>query len=150
MPKGNKKKILKYNSSEASLGETKTLAIAGGVGPQSGLSAGGSSLIGGMSDALVEGKTKQVFQSGNTARINSLLALGQQYYNVCRYADAKQICEQVYQSDAYRTDNLLLLGSIHFQLRNFSESIFYNQQAIRVDPHFAEAFGFGIFFESGL
>ena len=30
LPKGNKKKILKYNSSEASLGETKTLAIAGG------------------------------------------------------------------------------------------------------------------------
>ena len=44
-----------------------------------------------MSDALVEGKTKQVFQSGNTARINSLLALGQQYYNVRRYVDAKQM-----------------------------------------------------------
>ncbi len=139
MPKGNRNKLLKYSSSDASVGETKTLAVAGGSVPQTGLSTGGSSLIGG--GALVEGKTKQVFQSGNTARVNSLLALGQQYYNVCRYADAKQICEQVYQSDAYRTDNLLLLGSIHFQLRNFSESIFYNQQAIRVNPHFAEAFG---------
>lgn len=27
-----------------------------------------------------------------------------------------------------RVDNLLLLGAINFQLRNFSESIFYNQQ----------------------
>jgi protein O-GlcNAc transferase len=47
----------------------------------------------------------------------------------------------VYQSDAYRTDNLLLMAAIHFQLRNFSEAIFYNQQAIRVDPNFAEAYG---------
>jgi hypothetical protein len=39
--------------------------------------------------------------------------------------------------DAYRTDNLLLLGAVHFQLRNNSECIFYNQQAIRIDPNFA-------------
>jgi len=29
---------------------------------------------------------------------------------------------------------------VHFQLRNLSESIFYNQQCIRVDPNFAEAY----------
>ena len=58
MPKGNRNKLLKYSSSEASVGDTKTLAVAGGSVPQTGLSTGGSSLIGG---ALVEGKTKQVF-----------------------------------------------------------------------------------------
>ena len=79
--------------------ETMTLAVAGG-GPYT--QDGGSSVIGGLSTALGEGRTKQVFESGNIARINSLLTLGQQYYNVGRYADAKQVCEQIYQSDAYR------------------------------------------------
>lgn len=32
------------------------------------------------------------------------------------------------------------MGAIHFQLRNYSESVFYNQQCIRVDPNFAEAY----------
>ena len=143
--KGKKKGLLSYSASSTNNSldvediETKTLATAGGI---SSVNAnGGSSVIGGLSTALGEGKTKKVFEAGNTARINSLLTLGQQYYNVGRYADSRQVCEQVYQSDAYRTDNLLLLGAIHFQLRNFSESIFYNQQAIRVDPHFAEAYG---------
>lgn len=70
-----------------------------------------------------------------------LLALAHQQYNAGRYKDAHITCEQVYQTDAYRTDNLLLLGAVHFQLRNYSECIFYNQQAIRIDPNFAEAYG---------
>ena len=68
-----------------------------------------------------------------------LLALAHQQYNAGRYKDAHITCEQIYQTDAYRTDNLLLLGAIHFQLRNFSECIFYNQQAIRINPNFAGA-----------
>lgn len=72
---------------------------------------------------------------------NSLLQIGHQKYNTAMYTEALEICEQLYQSDAYRTDNLLLLGAVHFQMRNFSESIFYNQQCIRIDPNFAEAYG---------
>lgn len=93
------------------------------------------------SSVLGSGSTKRVAQSGNQARIGSLLTLARQYYKLGRYGDARNVCEQVYQTDAYRTDNLLILGALHFQLRNFSEAIFYNQQAIRVDPHLAEAFG---------
>lgn len=44
-----------------------------------------------------------------------------------RYKDAQALCESVYRQGAYRTDNLLLLGAVHFQLRNFSECILYNQ-----------------------
>jgi protein O-GlcNAc transferase len=141
--KRSKKALLQFSSGSANDDdvETLTLAVAGGGEQPQQIGGGGSSVLGGLSTALGEGRTKQVFESGNVARINSLLALGQQYYNVGRYADAKQVCEQIYQSDAYRTDNLLILGAIHFQLRNFSESIFYNQQAIRVDPNFAEAYG---------
>ena len=70
-----------------------------------------------------------------------LLTTAHQHYASGMYQEAQALCEQVYQSDAYRTDNLLLLGAIHFQLRNYSECIFYNQQSIRIDPNFAESYG---------
>ena len=69
-----------------------------------------------------------------------LLNKAQLLYNSGAYTDALTCCEKVYEADAYRTENLLLLGALHFQMRNFSESIFYNQQCIRVDPNFAEAY----------
>jgi tetratricopeptide (TPR) repeat protein len=61
-------------------------------------------------------------------------------YNQGQYQHALELCEACYELDACRTDNLLLLGAIHFQLRNYSESVFYNQQCIRVDGNFAEAY----------
>lgn len=61
-------------------------------------------------------------------------------YNGGHYQEALDVSQRVYELDAFRTDNLLLLGAIHFQLRNFSESIFYNQQCVRVDPNFAEGY----------
>ncbi|RHY66601.1 hypothetical protein DYB38_009598, partial [Aphanomyces astaci] len=70
-----------------------------------------------------------------------LLDKAHHHYNQGKYKDGVIVCEQLYEADAARTDNLLLLGALHFQLRNFSEAIFYNQQCIRIDPHFAEAFG---------
>ncbi|RHY25143.1 hypothetical protein DYB32_008500 [Aphanomyces invadans] len=63
------------------------------------------------------------------------------HYNQGKYNDGIAICDKLYDVDASRTDNLLLLGALHFQLRNFSEAIFYNQQCIRIEPQFAEAFG---------
>lgn len=69
-----------------------------------------------------------------------MLAVAHQQYNAGRYKDGLATCETIYQIDAYRTDNLLLLGAAHFQLRNFSECIFYNQQCIRINPGFAEAY----------
>lgn len=73
-------------------------------------------------------------------QMNEMMHKAQLLYNAGSYTDALSCCEKVYESDAHRTDNLLLLGAIHFQLRNFSESIFYNQQCIRVDANFAEAY----------
>ena len=43
-----------------------------------------------------------------------------------RYREAFAVCEKT--------------CLLHFQLRNFSEAIFYSQQAVRVDPTFAEAY----------
>ena len=75
--------------------------------------------------------SKQIFEQLNKAQL---------LYNAGTYSDALTCCEKVYEADAYRTENLLLLGALHFQLRNFSESVFYNQQCIRVDPNVAEAY----------
>ena len=74
------------------------------------------------------------------SRIHIMLNHAQNFYNSGQYKNALDICEQVYEIDAFRTDNLLLFGALHFQLRNFSECVFYNQQCIRVDPSFAEAY----------
>ncbi len=74
------------------------------------------------------------------ARVIQLQAKAHKLYSMGSYKEALECCELAYEADAYRTDNLLLLGAIHFQLRNFSESIFYNQQCIRVDPNFAEGY----------
>lgn len=73
-------------------------------------------------------------------RTPSLLTEAHRAYNAGLYLEALGHCESLYEIDAFRTDNLLLLGAIHFQLRHFSESIFYNQQCLHVDPGFAESY----------
>ena len=75
-----------------------------------------------------------------SARAGHILTKAHDSYNRGHYLEALSQSETLYELDAFRTDNLLLLGAIHFQLRNFSESIFYNQQCIRVDPNFAESY----------
>ncbi|CAK9000472.1 Probable UDP-N-acetylglucosamine--peptide N-acetylglucosaminyltransferase SEC (Protein SECRET AGENT) [Durusdinium trenchii] len=69
------------------------------------------------------------------------VAYAKRQYHAGNLREALNSCEQVYDQDTTRKDNLLLMGAIHYRMRNFSESIFYNQQAIRVDPNFAEAYG---------
>jgi Flp pilus assembly protein TadD len=73
---------------------------------------------------------------GIARRLSQALTL----YNLGSYVEALAACEEVYEADAFRTDNLLLLGAVHFQMRNFSEAIFYCQQCVRVDPNFAEGY----------
>mmetsp|Transcript_6862 Transcript_6862/g.21643 ORF Transcript_6862/g.21643 Transcript_6862/m.21643 type:complete len:104 (+) Transcript_6862:362-673(+) len=67
-------------------------------------------------------------------------------YDLGQYVEALQVAEKVYLLDAVghhsfiancyltcsqaRADNLLALGAINFQLRNFSEALFYNQQVV--------------------
>jgi protein O-GlcNAc transferase len=61
-------------------------------------------------------------------------------YCAGNYLGSLETCEGVYESVACRSDNLLLLSAIHFQLKNFPEAIFFSQQAIRIDPNCAEAY----------
>ncbi len=64
----------------------------------------------------------------------------QSLYKKCCYREAMKICETLYVARPSDTDNLILLGAVHFQLRNLSESIFYSQQCLRVDQTCAEAY----------
>ncbi|KAJ0393390.1 hypothetical protein ATCC90586_012241 [Pythium insidiosum] len=82
-----------------------------------------------------------IMMDAGAQRFHYLYNLAHQQYSMGYYQEALRLCEQLYESDAYRTENLLLLGALHFQLGNYSECIFYNQQCIRVDPNFAEAYG---------
>ncbi|TMW57793.1 hypothetical protein Poli38472_014396 [Pythium oligandrum] len=85
--------------------------------------------------------TDPMLMDASTQRFTYLYNMAHQQYSMGFYEEALRLCEQLYETDAYRTENLLLLGALHFQLGNYSECIFYNQQCIRVDPNFAEAYG---------
>lgn len=81
-----------------------------------------------------------VDETATDTKISKMISSSRKLYNNGNYKDALAMCEAVYTADAYRVDNLLLIGALHYQLRNLSEAIFYNQQCIRVDPNFAEAY----------
>lgn len=102
------------------------------LGENSGIDGLGSGSMG-MSQSVSASKAAEL-------KIKRTLDRAHKCFDVGRYLEAQEICDQVYETDAFRTDNLLLLGAVHFQLANYSESIFYNQQCIRVDPSFAEAY----------
>ena len=69
-----------------------------------------------------------------------LVSEAQQLFKISRYRESLKICETLYITRPSNIDNLVLLGAIHFQLRNLSESIFYSQQCLRVDQTCAEAY----------
>ncbi|XP_057871248.1 probable UDP-N-acetylglucosamine--peptide N-acetylglucosaminyltransferase SEC isoform X1 [Cryptomeria japonica] len=70
-----------------------------------------------------------------------LLALAHQKYKAGSYAQALEHSNAVYDKNPQRTDNLLLLGAIYYQLHDFDMCIAKNEEAIRIDPQFAECFG---------
>jgi len=87
-----------------------------------------------------ESRREVAVTSMSQGKLNRMLAQSISAYSQSKFLEAESIASQIYQVDACWLDNLLILSAIHFQLRNFSEAIFYSQQALRVDPEFAEAF----------
>ena len=79
-------------------------------------------------------------RTGESYALGGLIQRAQELYSAGNYLGALEICENVYELEACRTDNLLLLSAANFQLRKFSESVFYCQQAVRVNPSCAEAY----------
>ncbi|GJN21085.1 hypothetical protein PR202_gb08533 [Eleusine coracana subsp. coracana] len=69
------------------------------------------------------------------------MALAHQNYRSGKYREALEHGNIVYEKNPRRTDNLLLLGAIYYQLRNYDMCIAKNEEALAIDPHFAECYG---------
>ncbi|CAN4095950.1 unnamed protein product [Withania somnifera] len=72
---------------------------------------------------------------------DTLLALAHQNYKAGNYKQALEHSKTVYERNPQRTDNLLLLGAIYYQLHDFDTCIAKNEEALRINPHFAECYG---------
>uniref|UniRef100_A0A0E0CKN1 protein O-GlcNAc transferase n=1 Tax=Oryza meridionalis TaxID=40149 RepID=A0A0E0CKN1_9ORYZ len=69
------------------------------------------------------------------------LALAHQNYRSGKYKEALEHGNIVYEKNPWRTDNLLLLGAIYYQIRNYDMCIAKNEEALAIDPNFAECYG---------
>uniref|UniRef100_A0A0D9VG28 Probable UDP-N-acetylglucosamine--peptide N-acetylglucosaminyltransferase SPINDLY n=1 Tax=Leersia perrieri TaxID=77586 RepID=A0A0D9VG28_9ORYZ len=69
------------------------------------------------------------------------LALAHQNYRSGKYREALEHGNIVYEKNSRRTDNLLLLGAIYYQIRNYDMCIAKNEEALAIDPNFAECYG---------
>ncbi|KAL6345170.1 hypothetical protein AAG906_013654 [Vitis piasezkii] len=70
-----------------------------------------------------------------------LLALAHQSYKAGNYKQSLDHCNAVYERNSLRTDNLLLMGAIYYQLHDFDMCIARNEEALQIDPRFAECYG---------
>ncbi|XP_047070815.1 probable UDP-N-acetylglucosamine--peptide N-acetylglucosaminyltransferase SEC [Lolium rigidum] len=109
-----------------------------------GISAGpGAAAPGGPAPALllppvsVDARTKQLVAVDEEGH----LALAHQSYRSGKYSQALEHGNAVYEKNPRRTDNLLLLGAIYFQLRDYDLCIAKNEEALAIDPQFAECYG---------
>ncbi|XP_050221942.1 probable UDP-N-acetylglucosamine--peptide N-acetylglucosaminyltransferase SEC [Mercurialis annua] len=69
------------------------------------------------------------------------LALSHQMYKAGNYKQALEHSNTVYERSPLRTDNLLLLGAIYYQLHDYDMCIAKNEEALQIEPRFAECYG---------
>ncbi|WCJ43712.1 UDP-N-acetylglucosamine--peptide N-acetylglucosaminyltransferase 110 kDa subunit [Euphorbia peplus] len=69
------------------------------------------------------------------------LALSHQMYKAGNYKQALEHSNAVYERSPLRTDNLLLLGAIYYQLHDYDMCIAKNEEALQLEPRFAECYG---------
>ncbi|KAJ7978209.1 Tetratricopeptide repeat (TPR)-like superfamily protein [Quillaja saponaria] len=83
------------------------------------------------------------FNSHDTSEVDEDLNLtfAHQMYKTGNYKLALQYGNTVYEKNPLRSDNLLLLGAIYYQLHDFDMCIAKNEEALQIDPHFAECYG---------
>ncbi|KAK0599547.1 hypothetical protein LWI29_006221 [Acer saccharum] len=72
---------------------------------------------------------------------NMHMALAHQMYKSGNYKQALEHSNAVYDRSPLRTDNLLLLGAIYYQLHDYDMCIARNEEALRLEPRFAECYG---------
>ncbi|XP_010413233.1 PREDICTED: probable UDP-N-acetylglucosamine--peptide N-acetylglucosaminyltransferase SEC isoform X1 [Camelina sativa] len=69
------------------------------------------------------------------------LGLAHQLYKAGDFKQALEHSNMVYQRNPLRTDNLLLIGAIYYQLQEYDMCIARNEEALRIQPQFAECYG---------
>lgn len=69
------------------------------------------------------------------------LALAHQNYKAGKFKQALEHCNVIYEKNPQRTDILLLLGAIYYQLHDYEMCIARNEEALAIDPHFPECYG---------
>uniref|UniRef100_A0A6N2LX63 Uncharacterized protein n=1 Tax=Salix viminalis TaxID=40686 RepID=A0A6N2LX63_SALVM len=69
------------------------------------------------------------------------LELAHKLYKSGNYKQALEHSSTVYERSPQRTDNLLLLGAIYYQLQDYDMCIAKNEEALRLQPRFAECYG---------
>lgn len=73
-------------------------------------------------------------------KLASVLKIAHNLFDDAEYQKALDIVERIYKKNPSCADNLILLSAIHFQLRNFHESLFFAQQCITVKQSCSEAY----------
>ncbi|XP_048333026.2 probable UDP-N-acetylglucosamine--peptide N-acetylglucosaminyltransferase SEC [Ziziphus jujuba] len=99
--------------------------------------------VGGVSSSSSSSVNLRQSQALDSHEVNEdmLVALAHQKYKAGNYKQALEHSNSVYERNPQRTDNLLLLGAIHYQLHEFDMCIAKNEEALRINPHFAECYG---------
>ncbi|KAK8916346.1 putative UDP-N-acetylglucosamine--peptide N-acetylglucosaminyltransferase SEC [Platanthera zijinensis] len=69
------------------------------------------------------------------------LALAHQNYKAGKFKQALEHCNVIYEKNPQRTDILLLLGAVYYQLHDYDMCIARNEEALTIDPHFPECYG---------
>ncbi|OVA01640.1 Tetratricopeptide TPR-1 [Macleaya cordata] len=72
---------------------------------------------------------------------DALLAVAHKKYKAGNYKQALEDSNAIYRSNPRRTDNLLLMGAIYYQLHEYDLCIEKNEEALQIEPHFAECYG---------
>ncbi|GMY32140.1 probable UDP-N-acetylglucosamine--peptide N-acetylglucosaminyltransferase SEC [Fagus crenata] len=93
------------------------------------------------SSSLLNHKHSQALDTHEAVDEGMLIAHAHQMYKAGNFKQALEHCNAVYERNPQRTDNLLLLGAIHYQLHDFDMCIAKNEEALRIEPHFAECYG---------
>ncbi|CAN8269855.1 unnamed protein product [Cochlearia groenlandica] len=83
----------------------------------------------------------QQFNKHHEAEDDARLTLAHQLYKAGDFTQALEHSNMVYQRRPLRTDNLLLLGAIYYQLQDFDMCIARNEEALTIQPNFAECYG---------
>ncbi|VDN39228.1 unnamed protein product [Gongylonema pulchrum] len=72
--------------------------------------------------------------------IQALTDMAHREYQAGDYLNAEQHCSAIWRADPNNVGVLLLLSSIHFQLKNLDKSMQFSTLAIKANPNCAEAY----------